>query len=438
MHRVKLIVLLISILVFSFAKLFSQVSVTDSTANNLKHLKVYLDGIPDWQDYVKVKLWYADYVRDPVLAQVQVIIALQSTSSGGDLYHLFFIGRENFIGNNDTLTYTAPLENTKRETRDELTNVIAMGLMYYFSMNGQQKYFIFDYNDALGKINKSSDKWNYWVFTAQTSPDLTVDQGGTALSGSASISAAHITDEWKFRILGDAVIDYSKFTTDTVNYESTELIRHLNVLLVKSINDHWSWGIEAGYYASSFSNVQSQFSFAPGFEYDIFPYSESVNHILTFKYRLKPLYNFYIDSTIYDKEQEFLLNQIFDATYTRIERWGNFSTTLTATQYLNHLDQFRFDITGQMDFHLAKGLFLNLGGNFSYIKNQRTLSNVDLTPEEIILQHKEILTNYSYGLQIGITYTFGAIYNNIVNPRYESGITIDPEVTDILDSTGGD
>ncbi|MEI6749859.1 MAG: hypothetical protein WCM93_11925, partial [Bacteroidota bacterium] len=78
------------------------------------------------------------------------------------------------------------------------------------------------------------------------------------------------------------------------------------------------------------------------------------------------------------------------------------------------------------------GLFLNFIGNFSYIKNQRSLSNTGLTPEEIILQHKEILTNYSYGLQIGITYTFGAIFNNIVNPRYESGITIDPEVADIL------
>ena len=125
-------------------------------------------------------------------------------------------------------------------------------------------------------------------------------------------------------------------------------------------------------------------------------------------------------------------SQIFDATYSRIERWGNLSTTLTATQFLNHPAQFRFDISGQIDIRLAQGLFLNLSGNYSYIKNQRSISNVGLTPEEIILQHKEILSNYTYGLHIGITYTFGAIFNNIVNPRYESGITIDPEVASII------
>jgi hypothetical protein len=425
-------VMIISILILIPVSLKAQVSTADSITKNSNYLKVFLDGISEWQDYVKVKLWYADYVRDPSLAQMQVIISMQPTASGGTLYHLFFLGRGNFNGNNDTLSYSAPLENTKRQTRDELTNVIAMGLMPYFSLNGQQKYFTFDYNDVQHKIKRSSDKWKFWIFTVGATPDLTVGEGGTSLAGSGLLSAAHVTDDWKYSIMTDAIIDYEKFTTDTINYASAELIRHINVLLVKSINDHWSWGAEAGHYASSFNNIKSQFYVAPGFEYDIFPYSESINHILAFKYRIKPLFNFYPDTTIYNKTQEFLLSHIIDATYTRIERWGNLSTTLTATQFLNHPDQFRFDISGQMDFHLAQGLFLNLVGKFSYIKNQRSISNVGLTPEEIILQHKEILSNYSYGVQIGITYTFGAIYNSIVNPRYESGITIDPEVADII------
>jgi hypothetical protein len=425
-------VLIISVLILSSGNLNAQENAADTTTKKSSLLRVYLDGIADWQDYVKVKLWYADYVRDPALAQVQVIISTQPTASGGTSYHLFFVGRDNFRGRNDTLSYIAPLENTKRQTRDELTNEMAMGLMPYFSLNGQQRFFTFEYNDIEQKIKKSTDKWKFWVFTLQASPDLTVDQGGTAVAGSGSISAAHITDAWKFRLLSDVVIDYNKFKSDSLNYESTELIKHVNVMLVKSLNEHWSQGTEAGFYSSTFSNILSQYSFALGLEYDIYPYSESINHILTFRYRLKPLYNIYGDTTIYDKEKEFLLNQILDATYTRIERWGNVSTTLTATQFLNYPSQFRVDISAQMDFHIAQGLFLNFGGNLSYIKNQRSISNAGLTPEEIILQHKEILTNYSYGVHIGLTYTFGAIFNNIVNPRYESGITIDPEVADIL------
>ncbi len=430
MNRIKFII--ISVVVFFSLSLKAQINVADSASKNPNYLKVYIDGIPEWQDYVKVKLWYADNVRDPALAQMQVIISTQPTASGGELYHLFFIGRGNFTGKNDTLSYPAPLENTKRQTRDGLTNVIAMGLMPYFSLNGQHKYFTFDYNDVEQKLQRSSDKWKFWVFTVGATPEFKKDEGGTSLAGSAVLSASHVTDNWKFRGMTDAILDFEKFTTDTINYQDAEIIRHINFLVVKSINDHWSWGAEIGHYSSTFNNIDHQFYLAPGIEYDIFPYSESINHILTFKYRLKPLYNFYPDTTIYNKTRELLLSHVFDATYTRIERWGNLSTTLTASQYLNHPDQFRFDVSAQMDFHLAQGLFLNLVGNFAYIKNQRSISNVGLTPEEIILQHREILTNYSYGFQIGITYTFGAIYNSIVNPRYESGITIDPEVADIL------
>jgi hypothetical protein len=430
MNRIKIIIITVFILISVSLK--AQMNIADSIAKSSNYLKVYLDGIPEWQDYVRVKLWYADFVRDPALAQIQVIISTQPTASGGKLYHIFFIGRNSFNGRNDTLSCPSPLEYTKRQTRDELTNVITMGLMPYFSLNSQHKFFAFDYNDVLQKMQRSSDKWKFWVFTVGATPEFKKDEAGTSMAGSALLSASHVTDDWKFRVMTDAILDYEKFTTDTINFESTELIRHINFLAVRSINDHWSWGAEIGHYSSTFNNIQSQYYLAPGIEYDIFPYSESINHILAFKYRIKPLLNFYSDTTIYNKTQEFLLSHVLDATYTRIERWGNFSTTLTATQYLNHPDQFRFDVSGQMDFRLAQGLFLNLVGKYAYIQNQRSISNTGLSPEEIILQHNEMLTNYSYAVQIGITYTFGAIFNSIVNPRYESGITIDPEVADIL------
>ncbi|MBA3647085.1 MAG: hypothetical protein H0W62_00805 [Chitinophagales bacterium] len=436
----KMQTLLLSILIISATKSFAQTSGTDSTSHSINtdstlhssYLKIFIDGIPDWQDYVKVKMWYADYVRDPKLSQVQVVISLQPTASGGQRYSLFFLGRERFDGKNDTLSYTAALENTKRQTRDELTNVIMMGLMPYFALNGQGKYFGFEYTDMQQRAQKSFDKWNYWIFTLEVNPDIAVDASGTGIAGDAVVSAARVTDDWKIRFTGDAIIDYNSFKTDTLTYKSTELIKLLNSLVVKSVNDHWSLGAEAGYYSSSFSNISSQFQAAVGGEYDLFPYNQSVNHLLTFRYRLQPFYTLYNDTTIYNKTGEFLLNHIFDATYTRVERWGNFIFDFTAKEYVNHPDQFRLDIVGAIEVRLAQGLFLNLLGNYSYIRNQRDISNVGLSPEEIVLQHRELQTNYSYGLTVGISYTFGAIYNNIVNPRYESGIIIDPEIANIL------
>ena len=49
------------------------------------------------------------------------------------------------------------------------------------------------------------------------------------------------------------------------------------------------------------------------------------------------------------------------------------------------------------------------------------------TPEEILLRRKELETNFEYFTSFGFTYTFGSIYNNVVNPRFGNiggGMTI--------------
>ena len=85
-------------------------------------------------------------------------------------------------------------------------------------------------------------------------------------------------------------------------------------------------------------------------------------------------------------------------------------------------------MVNQANFRVAKGLFFNVTGNVSLINNQVSLSSQSLTPEQIILQQRQTLSNYSYSLQIGIRYTFGSIFNNIVNPRYENGVNVDNEI----------
>ena len=395
------------------------------------YLHVYLDGANDWENYIKVNLWYVDYVRDPLESQVHVLIASQSTASGGLQYQVLFIGKANFEGRNDTLHLIAPIENTNRQTRDQLTNVITMGLMPYLADNGQQKFMFFDYTNKSKLITQSVDKWRSWVFTTTLNTNLSADQTTELFAGDGTVSVAKITDQWKHRITGGLSISNNNYETSTYSFSGQTIIKNFRILTVKSLTDHWSWGIEPAFYASTYSNVKTQFSLAPGIEYDLFPYSQSVNHLFTLRYRIQPLYNTYIDSTVFLKTEEFLLNQILDATYTHIASWGNISSTLTASHYINHSKAYRLDWVNQLNIRVAKGLFFTLTGNISLINNQLTISKVNLKPEEIILQQRETLTNYSYSLQVGIRYTFGSIYNNVVNPRYEGGVNIDTEVINI-------
>jgi hypothetical protein len=40
------------------------------------------------------------------------------------------------------------------------------------------------------------------------------------------------------------------------------------------------------------------------------------------------------------------------------------------------------------------------------------------TYEEIILRQKELESNYFYYVSFGMSYTFGSMKNNVVNPRF--------------------
>ena len=64
-----------------------------------------------------------------------------------------------------------------------------------------------------------------------------------------------------------------------------------------------------------------------------------------------------------------------------------------------------------------KGLSLNLFASIDRIKNQIYLPREDLTLEEILLRRRQLGTDYMFFGNIGISYTFGSIFNNVVNPR---------------------
>ncbi|MEA2104866.1 MAG: hypothetical protein U9P79_09545 [Candidatus Cloacimonadota bacterium] len=56
--------------------------------------------------------------------------------------------------------------------------------------------------------------------------------------------------------------------------------------------------------------------------------------------------------------------------------------------------------------------------DISRVHDQISLPAGDVTPEELLLKQRELETQYTYWGSIGLTYSFGSIYNNIVNPRF--------------------
>ena len=48
------------------------------------------------------------------------------------------------------------------------------------------------------------------------------------------------------------------------------------------------------------------------------------------------------------------------------------------------------------------------------------MARLGYTDEEILLRQRELGTEFRYWLSFGLSYRFGSIYNNAVNPRFEA------------------
>jgi hypothetical protein len=126
----------------------------------------------------------------------------------------------------------------------------------------------------------------------------------------------------------------------------------------------------------------------------------------------------YYEETIYDKEQENLGTHKASITYLIKDTWGSISTTLSYSNYLNDFSKKNLNIYSDFSIYLFSGLSLNLRGSFSMVHDQIYLPKGGADPEEVLLRRKAISTNYRYYTSIGLTYSFGSIYNNVVNTRF--------------------
>jgi hypothetical protein len=289
------------------------------------------------------------------------------------------------------------------------------------------KYMNITFTEPLSQT-VSTDIWNSWVFKGSLSGYLSGQKTYKYSYFSGNVSAARITEDWKINLNVRYYKNTSRYIIDDNTVESISDSKYITGLVVKSISDHWSVGGSSRIGSSSYSNEKIKYSLAPGIEYDLFPYSESTRRQLRLLYSAGINFVSYMDSTIYDKIKENLWIHSLSASYEVVQKWGSIDFTLEYNNYLHDWSKNNLSFNGYFDLRVAKGLSLNFGGGASIIHDQLNLVKQDLTYDEILLQRKEIATQYEYFVSFGLSYTFGSIYNNVVNPRFgnsdSGGMTI--------------
>ena len=398
---------------------YAQVSDDGTVFNHENTITVFLDISRDYQDYIKTELTYVNYVRDPMQADAQILMTSRRTGSGGREHTLTFIGRNRFSAINDTLLCITGQHDTEEMQRAIILQVIKLGLVPYLSRTPLAPHIVVDVPGALDVNDqaRTDDPWDYWVFTVDMDTDLEGEESKRELSIDGSLSADRVTHSWKLSFDLDSDYERQEYETEERTITSSRRSHEFETLVVKSFGDHWSFGGYGSLEKSSYRNIDFSFMIAPAVEYNIFPYDQSTHREFRFLYRL--IYNSvdYVEETIFDHTSESLYRQRLSAIYEIKERWGSIWTSLEGSHYMHDIDKNRLELDCNIDVRLFEGLSLDVNGNVSRIHDQLSLPKEDATEEEILLNRRQLATQYDYYISVGLRYTFGSIYSNIVNPR---------------------
>ena len=393
-----------------------------STQTNIEELqkqapRVFLDCDFCDIDYIRTEITFVNYVRDRKEAQIHVLVTTLSTGGGGTEYTLTFSGQQEFAGRDDVLKYVANATDTSDERRKGLAGMLKIGLLGYAGRTPIASRISISMTEK-AKPTSANDRWNFWVFSLSVGGSFSGETSQRYSSLRGSFSANRVTPSLKIRSSISAYKYSDRFTFEDETILSTSQNQNFSFLAVKSINNHWSAGGWLTATASTYSNIKYFINPAPAIEYDLFPYSESTRRQLRFIY--KPGFRIYKyrEETIYDKFSEKLWGESISASLELKEKWGGVSFSAEAFHYFNDWHKNHVEVYGDLSVRLFKGLSFNIYGSFSRIHDQLSLPKGGATLEEVLLRRKQLATSYSYYGSIGLSYTFGSIFSNVVNPRF--------------------
>ncbi len=368
-------------------------------------------------DYIRTEINFVNYVIDRKDADIHILITTERTASSGRKYTLTFFGEKLFTGIDDTLSYTTLQDDTDDIKRIKMVHYLKLGLVRYLARTPVSADISIGYRPPV-KAKEVVDNWNYWVFRASISSFFNGQKTYNSQYFNMRLRADRITEDWKIRFrLG------ANYSEDNFDYEGQTLSsyargQNFSALVVRSISEHWSVGIRGFAYSSTYSNTQRSLSAFPAVEYNFYPYSESTRRELRILYRIGYTYSFYNEITIYDKLEQGLASEALEIDLVLKQPWGTIETSLEGSHYFFDFSKNRLSLDSELSLRLFKGFSLNLRGGYSMIHDQLSLQKSNISPEEVLLRRKQLETQFSYWGSVGISYTFGSIYNNIVNPRF--------------------
>ena len=389
------------------------------------------DGCPKTKVMNEIK--FVDFINSKDNADIHVKFDVINISQSMMKAEILFFGINNMNGTNDTLSFVHNQNNPEIELFNTGVKTIKVGLMKYMTNLVDFDKIDIIYLDSsktdISIIDKV-DKWNNWTFNTAFRGYFNGQKSYSINDLNLDISAERITEQNKIVLSGhlnnntSIYYDYDSDTTvdgtiNEIDYKSQQSQNRFTIKYIRSIKEHIGVGIKIKYYSNTFNNIEMSLSTSPGIEYNYYPYSQATYNRLSILYNITPMYNKYLDTTIYFHKTETLFQHRIACQIHWMKSWGTISSNIFYRNYFHDFSKYEYGVNGNISLNLINNFSIELfgGGNINHA--QIMLPNDGATSEEVLLRIQELKSNFEYFLGVSFSYTFGSSKIPYYNPRMD-------------------
>ena len=395
------------------------------TTDGTEALRLYLDC--DWGcdfTFLRSQVTYVNWVRDRRDAEVHILVTIQSGGNSRE-YTFNFIGLERFEGVDQRLIHTSSFTDTDDERRRGIQRLLELGLVRYVLETPQAEGLAVEFENGEEQAEPHTlvvdDPWNHWVYRLRLNTDFRSEDRRDSQSYQASASAGRTTDLWR---MGMGV--FYSYRESNFEFEDGSTFKNVSRStnyfgqVIRTLAPHWGVGVGASSRESTFLNLENSYRAAAAIEYNYFPYSESSEREFTFAYFIGGTSLDYEEITVFDKLEETFTDQGAYIAFGMERPWGEAHLDLQYSHFIDDFDRSRIEFSTDIEYHIVRGLSFDLYAGISRIRDQIYLPKGGATDAEVLVARRQLETDLSFRGGIQLRYTFGSIYNNVVNSRLSS------------------
>ncbi len=394
---------------------------TDTTAMREKAPKVFINCEDCDIEYFKNEIAYLNFVRDMRLADVIVLIRSIKTGSGGTEYTFSFTGDNEYKGIETSEKFNSLPNMSDADIRSGLKNSLSKGILIYLiksPLASKINYTVSGLEEK-GKADKVKDKWNLWLFNMNGFLRGNSQEYSKTLFFNSNFSANRTSEKNRFET---GYFQFGNIQKYKIN-DSTTIVSDANSFGFYSFNaisigKKMAIGYLSAYFSSTVQNLKNSTSLYPAIEYNFFPYEDATRRQLRLNYRIGGRYVDFYNKTYLNKFNDWYFLHALVLSYKQVEKWGSLNCDIGSFQYFSKEKFYRVNISPDISWNIARGLSWNFGGNFSIVNDQYYLKKDEVSSESILLGQTQLKSNFAYNIYTGIGFSFGSIYNNIVNVRF--------------------